>query len=224
MASERWATFDCYGTLIDWLGGIRSTLADLWPDEDVERLVDRYHGIEPMIQAGTGIAYRDVMTRTLAGVAAAEGLIVPEGREDALGASLPAWSVFPEVPGSLAELRARGWNLGILSNTDADLLDASLISIGVPVDLRVVASDIGSYKPAFGHWETFFKKTDADRSGHVHVAASLFHDVQPCAALGLPCVWINRQAEESDLPRAGELPDLSRLPDTLDELVPAGAG
>ena len=81
----------------------------------------------------------------------------------------------------------------------------------MPVDLRVVASDIGSYKPAFGHWESFFQQTQADRSRHVHVAASLFHDVQPCAALGLPCVWINRQDEVSDLPRAGELTDLAGL-------------
>ena len=119
--------------------------------------------------------------------------------------SMPSWPPFPDVPGSLTELRSRGWKLGILSNTDPDFLDASLTAIGVPVDLRVVASDIGSYKPAFGHWESFFRQTQADRARHVHVAASLFHDVQPCAALGLPCVWINRQGEVSDLPRAGEL-------------------
>ena len=118
---------------------------------------------------------------------------------------MPTWPPFPDVRDSLTELRSRGWKLGILSNTDPDFLDASLTAIGVPVDLRVVASDIGSYKPAFGHWESFFRQTQADRSRHVHVAASLFHDVQPCAALGLPCVWINRQDEVSDLPRAGEL-------------------
>ena len=55
----------------------------------------------------------------------------------------------------------------------------------------------------------------------MHVAASLFHDVEPCAKLGLPCVWINRQGEASELPRAGELTDLSALADTLDRLVPA---
>jgi 2-haloacid dehalogenase len=86
----------------------------------------------------------------------------------------------------------------------------------------VVASDIGSYKPAFGHWETFFARTGADRRRHVHVAASLFHDIEPCAKLGLPAVWINRQGETSTLPRAGELTDLSALPDALDGLVPAG--
>ena len=224
MAPDRWATFDCYGTLVDWLSGIRSTLAELWPAEDADRLLERYHEVEPAVQAGRGIAYRTVMAETLAGLAAAEGLEVPAGREDALADSLPTWPVFAEVPGSLSELRARGWKLGILSNTDADLLAASLTVIGVPVDLRVAASDIGSYKPAFGHWETFFRETGADRSGHVHVAASLFHDVQPCATLGLPCVWINRQAESSDLPRAGELVDLSGLPGTLDALVAPGAG
>jgi FMN phosphatase YigB (HAD superfamily) len=54
----------------------------------------------------------------------------------------------------------------------------------------------------------------------VHVAASLFHDVEPCAKLGLPCVWINRKAEESPIPRAGELTDLTELPKTLERLVP----
>ena len=52
------------------------------------------------------------------------------------------------------------------------------------------------------------------------MAASLFHDVAPAAALGLPCVWINRLGETSDLPRAGELADLAGLPDCLDRLVP----
>jgi len=149
------------------------------------------------------------------------GLELPDDDRDALAVSLPAWPVFPDVPPGLTELRARGWKLAILSNTDADLLDASLLAIGVPVDLRIVASEIGSYKPGFGHWESFFRETGADRVRHVHVAASLFHDVEPCAKLGLPCVWINRQDETSELPRAGELTDLSTLADTLDRLVPA---
>jgi len=222
--SDRWATFDCYGTLIDWMGGIRSTLAGLWPAANTDELLARYHAIEPVIQAGRGIPYRTVMADALAKLAAEEGLELPADRGAALADSLPSWPVFPEVPAALGELRERGWRLAILSNTDPDLLDASLGAIGVPVDERVVASDIGSYKPAFGHWEAFFTRTGAERQRHVHVAASLFHDVHPCAALGLPCVWINRQAETSDVPRAGELPDLGALPETLEVLVPAGDG
>jgi hypothetical protein len=35
-------------------------------------------------------------------------------------------------------------------------------------------------------------------------------------------VWVNRLGEESELPRAAELRDLSRLPEVLDELVTIG--
>jgi 2-haloacid dehalogenase len=125
------------------------------------------------------------------------------------------------VPGALAELRGRGFKLGILSNTDPELLEASLERIGVPVDGWITAAEAGSYKPAPGHWERFFDRYDADRERHVHVAASLYHDIEPASRLGLNAVWINRLGEESDLPRHAELRDLARLPEVLDEVVPA---
>lgn len=217
---ERWATFDCYGTLIDWDGGVRACLASLWPDSDPGALLARYHEVEPGLQAGGTRSYREVLDAAAVGVAAAEGLEMPAGAEHALSGSLPSWAPFPETTKALRELRDGGWRMAILSNTDPDLLDASLDLIGVPVDLTVAASEIGSYKPAFAHWETFFERTGADRTAHVHVAASLFHDVQPCAALGLPCVWVNRLGAASDIPRAGELPDLQGLADLLGTLVP----
>jgi 2-haloacid dehalogenase len=218
--TDRWATFDCYGTLIDWDSGIRRALARVWPDEDADRLFHRYHDGERRMQSGRDIPYRMVLRETLEGIAEAEELEVPPGSEDALAESLPSWRPFPEVTGSLAELRDRGWRLAILSNTDPDLLAASLKTIGVEVDLRITAAEAGSYKPAYGHWDRFFRTTTADRERHVHVAASLYHDVEPCAQLGLPCVWINRLGESSDLPRAGELINLAGLPGALDALVP----
>ena len=221
--SDRWATFDCYGTLVDWMSGIRASLAGLWPDADADALLALYHQLEPAVQAGRGMAYRDVMAETLASVAGFARLEIPPGEEGALGSSLPTWPVFAEVPSALAELRDRGWRLAILSNTDPDLLDSSLRLIGVPVDLRIAASEIGSYKPAVRHWEAFFSQTRADRNRHAHVAASLFHDIEPGGRLGLRCVWVNRQDERSDLARAAELTDLSALPETLEALVPEPA-
>ena len=217
----RWATFDCYGTLVDWDRGIRSTLERLWPEADSAFLLERYHEVEPRVQLLGSLPYREVLAQALVLVAESEGLTLREGEERELAASLPSWPVFPEVPAALAELRDRGWSLAVLSNTDADLLTASLAAIGVPVDLTVTAAEARSYKPAHGHWERFFADTGADRPHHVHVAASLFHDIAPARELGLTAVWINRLGEVSELPRAGELPDLTRLPETLDALVPA---
>jgi 2-haloacid dehalogenase len=218
VVSDRWATFDCYGTLVDWEDGLRSAFGELWPEADPERLLSLYHTVEPRIQEHGELAYREVLGRCLAAVAAIEGLDVPAGREDALAASLPAWPPFPEVPAALRELRERGWKLAILSNTDPDLLAASIEAIGVPIDASITAREAGSYKPAPGHWKRFFADTGADRDGHVHVGASLFHDIEAASRMEMPAVWINRLGESSDVPRAAELPDLGGLGDTLDGL------
>jgi 2-haloacid dehalogenase len=217
---ERWATFDCYGTLVDWETGIGRELARLWPGVDVDTLRERYHEIEPRVQLEGSLAYRDVLRQALVLLAESEGLDLPSAEEPALAASLPRWPVFPEVPGALTRLRGLGWRLVALSNTDADLLESSMEAIGVPFDGAIVAGEIGSYKPAHGHWEAFNQRFGAERRRHVHVAASLFHDIAPAQELGLTAVWINRLEETSDLPRAAELPDLTDLPETLERLVP----
>jgi 2-haloacid dehalogenase len=217
----RWASFDCYGTLVDWNGGIAAELARLFGAEKSARLLVRYHEVEPQVQAEEPArAYREVLTLALERLAAEEGLPLDEGEAASLARSLPAWPAFPEVRGSLEELRGRGWRLAVLSNTDRDFLAASLVLVGAAVDLTVVASEIGSYKPAPGHWEAFFAETGADPARHVHVGASLFHDVVPCAELGIPCVWIDRLGEGPDPRATRTLADLTALPDTLDELVP----
>ena len=217
----RWASFDCYGTLVDWDGGVSAELARLFGAEATPRLLARYHEIEPALQAETPTpTYRDVLTRSLEALAD-DGGVALDGEADALWRSLPSWPAFPEVRGALDELRARGWRIAVLSNTDPDFLDASLANVGVPVDLKIVASAIGSYKPARGHWDAFFAESGADPASHVHVGASLFHDVEPCAALGIPCVWIDRLSVGPDSRATRTLPDLSTLPATLDELVPS---
>ena len=66
-----------------------------------------------------------------------------------------------------------------------------------------------------------FELTTADREHHVHVAASLFHDIAPATELGLRTVWINRLGEQAEPEPDRELPDLTDLPDTLDELTAA---
>ena len=216
---SRWATFDCYGTLIDWNAGIGGVLERLYGAAQAPELLRRYHELEPEIQAERYRSYAEVLTLTLERLAYEVGYGIPEGESGVLPQSLPNWPPFPEVPEALAELRRRGWNLAILSNSDRDLIAASQRQLGVPFDLVVVAEDVGSYKPEPGHWQRFDELT-ADREHHVHVAASLFHDIAPARKLGLKTVWINRLDEEARHDPDVELPDLSGLPDTLDDLVP----
>ena len=220
IVTDRWATFDCYGTLIDWYGGMRAVMHRLWPDVDVERLLRRHNAIEPLVQEGRSLSYREVGARTLRAMAAVEDLPLEAANAYALADSLPTWTAFPEVPTALSRLRDNGWMLAILSNTDPDLLAASLLQIGVPIDVRITAAEAGAYKPDHAHWQRFFEVTGADKSRHVHVGASPFHDLLPAHELGLTAVWINRLNEHSGAPRAAELTTMTALPEALDRLRP----
>jgi 2-haloacid dehalogenase len=205
--TDRWATFDCYGTLIDWNGGIRAALGS-------DDLLERYHELEPTVEAENPTwSYREVMAEVSRRLGV-EDL-------DALAESLPSWQPFPEVPTALDDARARGWRLAILSNTDRDFIEASMERIGVPFELAIVASEIGSYKPNHAHWLRFFEETGASRDHHVHVAQSHPHDIVPASALGLKTIWINRRAASGDPRPTRELRNLANLAETLDELVPA---
>ena len=216
---SRWATFDCYGTLIDWNGGIGRELDRLFGADRVAALLYAYHEVEPLVQRERPTrTYRDVLTVSLAKLAERERLPLPAGEHDALARSLPGWQPFPEVRAALEDASARGWKLAILSNTDRDYIDASIASIGVPFELSIVASEIGSYKPGKRHWQAFGEQV-ADAGVHVHVGASLFHDVAPAIELGLPTVWINRLGEEAEPRPDVELPSLTGLGDALDELA-----
>jgi 2-haloalkanoic acid dehalogenase type II len=206
---ERWVTFDCYGTLIDWNGGIRKQLARVFGEDRADELLERYHELEPELEADGTRSYREVLTEAMRRLGA------PAGEDEALADSLPSWQPFPEVPQALAETRNRGWRLGILSNTDRDYIDASMQHLGVPFELAIVASEIGSYKPGLGHWRAFEERTG--RLPDVHVAASLFHDIGPANELGLPSVWINRLGERPGPRPTMEQPSLTGLADSLEE-------
>jgi 2-haloacid dehalogenase len=211
VARDRWATFDCYGTLVDWNGGIRAQLARVFGDERAGELLDRYHELEPELEVDGKRSYREVLTEAMRRLGA------PEDDESALADSLPEWRPFPEVPQALEEARDRGWKLAILSNTDRDYIEASMERLGVPFEFAIVASEIGSYKPALGHWRAFEERVGTPPD--VHVAASLFHDVAPANDLGLPSVWINRLGEQPRPQPTRELPDLTRLAETLKEVA-----
>jgi 2-haloacid dehalogenase len=198
---ERWATFDCYGTLVDWNTGLAAALGGA-------RLLARYHELEPVVQEeDPALSYREVLRETARRV----------GVEAEPAETLPGWPVFDDVRPELETARSRGWRLAMLSNSDRDLIEASIESIGVPFDLAIVASEIGSYKPAHRHWEAFAEKTG--RLPDVHVAQSHFHDVVPASALGIPTVWVNRLGERAEPAPTRELSSLSGLADVLEELA-----
>ena len=185
-------TFDCYGTLIDWEAGIWAAFAPLAPSVDRGALLAAYVEEEQAVEALPYRPYREVLGEVARRLGARFGLDIPdEGRF--LAASLPDWVPFPDTNDALARLRHAGYELGILSNVDDDLLAATRGHMPVKFDLIVTASEVRSYKPAPGHFERA-RQLLGGRSW-IHAAQSYLHDVVPARALGIDHAWVNRASQ-----------------------------
>ncbi len=216
-----WVTSDCYGTLIDWEGGITAALSPLLPGVSRERIVARYMEIEANVERGDYLPYREVLDITSRWLLRDLGHPLPDEEQSPLGASLPEWQPFPEVPAALRALRARGYRFAILSNVDRNLLADSVRRLGIQPDLVVTAEDCASYKPSAGHWLYFRHQTGAHPARTVHVGASIYHDMRPAGAMGYRTVFVDRHGEavSPDVRPLRTLPDLSGLPDVIDEFA-----
>lgn len=212
-------TFDCYGTLIDWESGICSAFASAAAAEarqlDKAQMLKAYAEIEPGVEAAPYRCYRDVLTETAQLVAERLGWSLSREHAQFLAESLPGWPAFTDTNPALERLAAAGYSLGILSNIDDDLLAGTRRHFTVAFDLIVTAQQVGSYKPAHGHFTEARLRLGDKR--WLHAAQSSFHDVIPARSLGVPVAWINRKHEPaSDGGRANrEFHTLTELADWL---------
>jgi 2-haloacid dehalogenase len=214
--AEHWLTFDCFGTLVDWRTGIARAIDSVAPGQSA-RLLPLYYLQEAEVQAEPFRLYRDVLDEALKRTAAEAHVTIEPGREHVLSDSLPTWPVFADVGPALTELRHEGWKLGILSNVDGDLFARTREQLPVPIDAVVTAQDVGSYKPAPGHFLRFVETYEP--ATHIHVAQSWFHDIEPAHRFGIQSIWINRLDEHNDPSiAAAVLPDLRGLPQTIGRL------
>jgi 2-haloalkanoic acid dehalogenase type II len=211
-------TFDCYGTLIDWDAGIRGAferaIAETGAGVDARRALEVYEEVEAEVEAERYRRYREVLVETARRVAKRIGWALPESKAGFLPESLPFWIPFPDTNAALERLFKAGYRLGILSNVDDDLLEGTRRHFTVPFDPVVTAQQVGSYKPAPGHFMTARQRLGDAR--WLHAAQSHFHDVTPARRHGVPTAWINRKRLARGEPRPDrELSTLTELADWL---------
>jgi 2-haloalkanoic acid dehalogenase type II len=214
-------TFDCYGTLIDWETGIRAgfkqALENLGLSESEETQVfDLYEKEEKRIEGLPYRPYRRVLAEALSSASNKIGKRISERSSHILADQLPKWRPFPDTNPALQKLATKH-KLGILSNVDNDLLSGTLKNFSVPFDFLVTAENVRSYKPKPKHFIEA-QKIIGD-SNWLHVASSLYHDVEPASKLGIPAVWVNRKRSEKgreySTKRAKEVVNLTQLADWL---------
>ena len=219
-------TFDCYGTLIDWEKGIADALRAVCHNhgvvEEDEVLLAHFGAVEHTIQGGPFKSYREVLSQTLKGVGLRLGFEATDEECRAFAESVGRWPPFPDTVAALGRLAAR-YKLAIVSNVDDDLFSGSAEQLEIPFDWIVTAQQVGSYKPAAGHFHEIVKRSGIQKGRILHIAQSVFHDVAPASALGFTTLWVNRRAGKgapgatppADARPDAEVPDMKSAADLL---------
>jgi 2-haloacid dehalogenase len=193
-------TFDCYGTLIDWEGGIWHALRPLLarcpnaPARDAA--LAAFGAVESAQERETpSLVYSQLLARVHRRLAGQWGAAPNDAEAEAFGNSVGDWPAFPDSVEALAYLK-RHYKLVILSNVDRQSFARSNRKLAVEFDAVYTAEDIGSYKPDPANFRYLLGRLAAlgHRPGDIlHVAQSLYHDHAPANRAGLASAWIDRR-------------------------------
>jgi 2-haloacid dehalogenase len=220
---DRWLTFDCFGTLIDWRHGIRTTGELLFPGRG-GAFLDAYIALEAEVEAeGSFRRYRAVLTETVRRAAKQLDLDLKADDATALVSTIPYWPPFADVGAALTGLRRDGWKLALLTNCDRDIIALTQRRLPASFDAVVTAEDVSAYKPDPAHFRLFQSTFGSSADAWIHVAQSYFHDIRPTHELGITRIWVNRQGEKDDPSLADEvIGGLAELPEAVARLSPMG--
>lgn len=218
---KKYITFDCYGTLIDWEGGIRTATKKLADKNgfslSLDGISDKYIKVELEVEAEQYRKYHEVLQLSAKKLFKQAGFDISDEDALAFADSIYGWQPFPETHDVLAELKRKSYKLIILSNIDNEIIKRSIGLMGIDFDGVVTAEEVGSYKPAHGHWEEMLKRFNAKKEEVLHVAASYVHDIIPAKEQSFDAIWINRNSENptKEIKPDLEFKDLMPLPNLL---------
>lgn len=220
----RACVFDAYGTLFDVAGAAREAAADpehpgfaaLWPriaeDWRAKQLQYTWHRAITGDHADFWQVTRDSLDYVLELHGQSDSAL--HDRLLDLYRALPA---YPEVPGMLAALKAKGLMTAVLSNGSPDMLADAVASAGIAgaVDTILSIEDAGIYKPARAVYDLVGDRLGIEPGEVLFVSANGW-DAAGGAAYGFRTVWVNRtEAPRERLPGtpATTVSDLSQLTD-----------
>lgn len=196
-------TFDCYGTLIDWATGIVEALQPILQNHDVaiedDELFRLYGQFEKAVESGSFVRYREVLRRVVRRVGTHFGFTPTNAEVERFARSVGDWPPFSDTNEALREL-GEEYRLAIISNVDDDLFRETARHFVVEFDRVITGEQVGTYKPALEPFETAFTRLGVPPNRVLHVAQSVYHDVNPADRLGLSCVWVRRYGDRFDSP------------------------
>ncbi len=196
-------TFDCYGTLIDWDGGMGSFLYqvalrsgdDAPPPGDYLRR--EWEAIQFEVIGGEYRSYKQVLRESVRDWCFRRGYTWEESLGGSAVTAMRAFQPFHDTMPALRRAQEAGLQLAIISNTDHDIINHSLNHMrGLEFDEVITAEDCGAYKPATRNFDVALERIGVPASEVLHVAFGFKYDIGPALQRGLKTAWVNRNAEQ----------------------------
>lgn len=209
MSEIRVATFDCYGTLIDWEGGVGSFLYELARRHEhdpppARELRERWEALQFERIQSDWRSYREILSDSLAAWAGERSYRFNEHDGEALARSMESWQPFPDTVPALQAAREAGLRLWIVSNTDRAIMEHSLRHLEVDFDGITVAEDCRTYKPSTVPFEHALRELAVPPEQILHVAFGFKYDIGPAQRLGLRTAWVNRKGDAAPGPEQAD--------------------
>ncbi len=213
----KFVTFDVYGTLIDWEDGAYQAFSKEAEKDGFsfskDELVTLFLQHQRDVMGGSYELYAEVLRRTALAVAKDLGWALEPNRAQFLPDSIPRWKPFKETLPALKKV-VKAKNAGLVSNIDDKLLGQSRRYFGIDFELVVTAQQVRSYKPDPAHFKECERRI-GQKKGWVHIASSHYHDIDPCAKLKVPTIWVNRRGEELEAGAKKPTEEVSNLKEAL---------
>ncbi|MBB4008070.1 haloacid dehalogenase type II [Allorhizobium taibaishanense] len=218
-----WLTFDCYGTLIQWDEGLLAAMDKILSAKggDIDQKIfiavyDRHeHALEAERPHRT---FANVSALALERAMVEFGLPFEAADADILTSSIGKMPPFPEVVATLETLKAAGFRLAIISNTDDAIIAGNVAQLGGSIDRVITAEQGGAYKPSSEIFHHAWKSLGIGMNDLVHICASPHLDLAAARELGFRTVWVDRGTGRkplSDYKPNAIVPTLDKVPAIL---------
>lgn len=218
MFRPKYISFDCYGTMINFIMGptAREIFADRVSPSAMDAFIGSFRAYRLDEVLGAWKPFYDVVANAVERTCAKHGIATDQRDAQALYDAVPTWQPHADVPEPLGRV-AREFPLVILSNSMVDLIPHSARNIGVPFHAVLTAEEAGAYKPLMRPFEYMLDHLGCLPADMMHVSSSPRYDLMTAQDMGFGAqVFVDRGHEPpTDAYGFTRIKDFSELPGLL---------
>lgn len=140
------------------------------------------------------LSYYDITWKALEYTGKKTGIYLSLPEKTELMEIWTSFLAWPEAKETIDLIKAKGYQVAMLSNGDETMLKKLEDSTGITFDYIFSADQANHYKPHVSIYELPTEKLGIAKTDFLHVAGSLF-DMMGAKAAGCNCAWSNRLGE-----------------------------